>query len=360
VLIAWAGLVGAVAAQPTETALERSFSLSYRVSASCPDAATLAAAIQTRTPGAVWLSADQAAVQLRIELGQGGPDMFWITLPEGTSRRELPQAACVDTVASIAVIASMVLEADVSERAATTKSFMDGETADEPPAAPREPEPAALSVRPSAPAAVAAPGRPARRPPSSRQRESRLRFAIAAGGLVESAVASSAAWGASIGVTALWDRAESVVWSPRATLEGFATLPATEHAGALGDVELRVAAARLHLCPLQLPLTRSFRLVPCATGDLGNLWASGAGKTLNPHQKTMLWPALGGTVRAQLALGRWVSLESSLALRGLLRHDLFVFEAVDGSGTPVDPDFPAYQVPAWSVGAGVGLSVALP
>ena len=49
-----------------------------------------------------------------------------------------------------------------------------------------------------------------------------------------------------------------------------------------------------------------------------------------------------------------VGLESWLGLRGLVRADTFVF------ASPRLASIQAYEVPQWSLGAGLGLSLALP
>jgi len=348
-IFTWAGLVGA--AVPPPAPVERGYSLEYRAAAGCPEASALAQAIEARTPGALQEPRDRAGVQLRVELREDGTSTLWVDLPEGSSRREFPAVACADALASIAVIASMVLEADASERVATTQSVMDRV---EPAAAPvAASAPAAPAKSPRAEPATRAPSPP---PPASVKRDARpsskaarLRLALSGGALLESAVAKGAAVGASAGIAAWREPALPSVWVPQVRAELLATLPATVHASQ-GAVELGLVAGRLHVCPLRLPVAGSLTLVPCLSGDIGSLRARGTADTLHPRSRTMTWLALGGTARAEVALGRWVSLESWLGLRGLGRADTFVFK----------PDFPAYQVPRWSLGAGLGVTARLP
>jgi hypothetical protein len=350
VLVTWSGLAGAVTA-PAVATTERGYSLEYRAVGGCPDAATLVHAIESRTPGAVSHPAS-AAVNLRVELREDGTSTLWIELPEGGSRREFPRAPCADAVASIAVIVSMVLEADASQRRATVQSVMDEVAPDSP-----SPSPPTLDVPTTAPTLSVAPARdvaattPPRQPTQrSARRRSSLRFAVTAGPLLESAVAENAGWGANVGVAAWLEPRRPSVWVPSIRAEALATLPATVQASQ-GDVELRLWGARLHACPLRFLVGASLRLVPCLTGDLGVLRVRGTGQTVAPENPSMPWLALGGTLRAQLALGGAFGLESWLGLRGLARADTFVFSS---------PDLLAYQVPQWSLGAGVGLSLALP
>jgi hypothetical protein len=347
-LINWSGLARALPA-PEAAAVGRGYSLEYRAVEGCPDAAALVRAIESRTPGATR-QAESAAVNLRVELRQDGTSTLWVELPEGGSRREFPRATCADAVASIAVIASMVLEADASERRSRVQAVMDSVAPEEPGEPPPEvstPTESPLPRRPPERSATSA----ATRPPSRRSPQTpRLRFAVAAGPLLESAVARNPPWGAYAGISASREPRRPSVWVPSMRAEALATLPSTVQASR-GDVELRLLAGRLHVCPLRIAVGTSLRLVPCLTADLGVLRARGTGQTLDPQEPSMPWVAFGGTWRAQLALGRIVGLESWLGLRGLARADTFVFSS---------PDLLAYQVPQWSLGAGLGLSLALP
>lgn len=183
-MLTWLGAVGPDA--PAQAPAERGYSLEYRAAAGCPDAAAMAQAIETRTPGALQAPSNSAAVKLRVEVRDDGTSTLWIELPEGVSRREFPQAACAEAVTSMAVIASMVLEAEVSERAATTRSMMERfdpiaplieEAAPEnaPLAVPPSPTTTATRATPLAPsrkgasAAADAPKRARARRPSSRR-----------------------------------------------------------------------------------------------------------------------------------------------------------------------------------------------
>lgn len=345
-ILTWAGLAGA--ARPPFEAAERGYSLEYRAAAACPDASALTQAIETRTPGARQEPQDRAGVRLRVELRDDGTSTLWVDLPEGSSRREFPQAACADALASIAVIASMVLEADASERVATTQSMMEriepAAPAAPPPAPARAPSPTPKAIAPSPPSPSLV-----KRDTQPTSKPSRVRLALSASALLESAVAKGAAMGGSVGVTGWLEPGQPSLWVPQLRAELLATLPATVQADQ-GAVELRLVAGRLHVCPLRVPVTTSLSLVPCLSGDLGTLRAGGTGDTLNPRLRTMRWLGLGGTAQAQLALGRVVSLESWLGLRGLTRADRFVFH----------PDFLAYRVPHWSLGAGLGVTASLP
>lgn len=342
----WAGLAGAAGPAPNA---ERGYSLEYQAAKSCPDSSALTQAIESRTPGAQQQPVDHAAVQLRVELRDDGTSTLRLQLPEGSSRREFPKADCADTVTTIAVIASMVLEADASERSATAQSVMERV---EPSAAPSELTPPMTTSEPTpaAPPAATPPPTEAKRAPPPAADSARLRVGLTGGALLESAVAEGAALGASLGISGWLEPARPSVWVPKVQAEALATLPTTVQA-TQGDVELQLTTARLHLCPLRFTVGHSLQLVPCLTGDAGSLRAQGTGTTLNPKTRSMLWLAVGGTARAQLALGRVLSLESWLSVRGLAGGaDTFVFS----------PGVLAYQVPSWSLGAGLGVTATLP
>ena len=343
-------------AVPGETRVppQRGYFLAYSAPAGCPERAALEAAIASRTPGAVSEGEGFAVVKLRAELGASGLSTLWLELPEGTSRREFRDATCADVVASMAVIASMVLEADASERATAARALFEP-IPDEPAAAPGSSsaptvvEPAALAVRPRA-APSPAPARPVDAPASPKPRdERRLGVALAAGVGVESAVASSMAWGGSVGLAFSLESQRRTWWTPTLQAEFFATLESSEQTPGVGEAELQLLTGRLHACPLRIPLTHRVRLLPCVTGDVGSLRARGAGEARNPNTSYMPWLALGGTLAAQVALGGRFSLHSSFAARGLNRADRFKF----------NEQYTAYKVPAWSLGASVGLVLSL-
>jgi hypothetical protein len=292
---------------------------------------------------------DVASVRLRVELTSDGHSTLWIGLPEGTSRREFRETVCADAVLSIAVMASMVLEMDAAQRFAATASFMDSSE----PAAPKlKSAPAAADAPLSVPIAPPLPAvvslRSNASAPSPRESFS-LVWRLAGGALLESAVASSAPLGATLGVDASLERTARSVWAPSARLELLGTLNATEHAAA-GDASLRLLAARAHVCPVALVPARVFRLLPCLSFDAGSLRARGTGATPNPITRHMPWLTAGVMLRAELSLGLGVSLEAEAGLRRLSRHDRFFFRT----------DSTAYQVPAWSTGLGLGLAVRMP
>jgi hypothetical protein len=260
----------------------------------------------------------------------------------------------------------MVLETDAAERATAARALFDPKV-DAPPEvveatrlpevveATRLPEvveatrppvsasPAVVVTAPApvGPVAVAV-------PPASRD-ERRVGVALAAGIGVESAVASSLAWGGSAGVAIQMQPQRSSWWAPALQAEVFATFERTEQAPVGGNAELQLLTGRVHACPLSVPLTSRARFSPCLTGDVGSLRARGAAEARNPETQRMPWLALGATVSSQVALGGGFTLQSALAARGLARADRFVFRE----------DYTAYKVPAWSLGVSLGVALAL-
>ena len=329
---------------------ERRFSLDYRAPAECPDGLSLVAAIQARTERAALVARDAAAVHLAVELLDSGRTTLQVDMPEGSFQREY-QASCTDAVASIAVIASMVLEAGPAER----ETLIDRESA------PRQPPAAAAAfpeeVAPSPPPPPrtepkAAAVKPLRRRPDvvrPRAREqTALAWAVAAGGAVETAVAPTPPLGVTAGVEGWLDRKR--FWAPGLQASILATATAT-HTTPDGEGKFRLLAGHLKACVWRLPIGASFRVLPCAVLEAGSLAAAGAGEAIiNEKTTSMLWLAGGASLRAQLDVVRWLALESSAGLKALAWPDKFIFR----------PTSLVYEVPRVSLGFGLGLSARLP
>jgi hypothetical protein len=306
----------------------RDFAVEYRAPAACADRASLVAAIQARTQRPTAL-VDEAPLRFRVELLEGGRSTLSIEQPEGVSQRELDAASCSEAVASVAVIAAMVLDTEPSWSA----------LAMEPPS--NEPVP---SPSPAPPAAPRAPSLDSDGLGIERPRAAGIRLTMVAGVVWESAVAPQPPLGGTAGIEV--GRRGSGWWAPRGRAEVVATALATETLAA-GEASFRLLAGRLSLCPVTLELARRARLVPCATFDAGVLSGQGGGSAENVTTRRMPWLAAGMTARLELDLARWATLEGFAGLRRLTRHDRFVFR----------PQSLVYEVPGWSGGVGLGLAV---
>ena len=348
--------VAQLPALPSTPPEQRSFALDYHAHAGCPDALSMVAAIQARSPKATSVARQSAAVQLTVELAADGQSRLWVDLPEGSFRRQFLAETCDEAVASMALIASMVLEAEPAQRSAMTElaplAVPPGETEG---SSPSEPAAAATVAEapPAPPTPPASPRSPAARPtsppqaPSPQSDSARPRWALAAGGALETAVAPSPPFGGVAGFEGRLDRATP--WSPSVRLELMATLKSTVQTSA-GDGSFRLVAGRLHGCPLQLALARSFRLVPCALVEVGSLQAQGGGAALNVQAPSMLWLGFGAALRAQLDLTAAFALEGTLNATALAEQAKFVLLRSSL----------VYQVPVGSFGAGLGILLRLP
>jgi hypothetical protein len=336
-------LLASLPAHAQSTAAERSYALDYRAPASCPDAAAVKTAIESRTSGAQAVEPRQASVRFTLELRQSGDEALWVDLPEGSFRRQFHAESCAEAVASMAVIAVMVLEAAPAERRAMAEF----------PATAVVPAPAAAEPTESAPAAEEplVPPLPESLPrplpaalelsvPPTVDRSTpvapgRLRWAAFAGGALETAVAPSPPVGFSAGLES-WLPA-SGWWSPGLRLSVLSTTPATVRT-ADGEAEFLLIAARLAACPVRRAWRDLLRVIPCADLELGSLVGEGGGKVLNPVSASMLWLAPGVSLRTQLALTTAISLEVGAGAKWLPRHDTFKFK----------PSSLVYQVPSAS------------
>jgi hypothetical protein len=329
---------------------DRSYSLDYRAPATCPDAGKAREAIESRTSGASQVDAQKAAVHFTLELRTGGDSALWVDLPEGSFRRAFHADSCAEAVASMAVIAAMVLETAPAQRGAlaefpaaeTTASSASG--VDAVTAAANAPAALPDALPPPLPAAVALPAPAPQRVDRTRRRRDASSWAISAGAALESAVAPTPPLGFAAGVEI--GSMRRTWWSPALRLSVLVTAVADIHATD-GDAQFRLIAGRLAACPFRRAVTRALRVVPCADFELGSLRASGGGTALNPTSASMPWAAPGASLRAQLDLSEAVGLELAAGAKLLLRRDRFIFR----------PSSLVYQVPAGSFDVGAGVTV---
>jgi len=338
------GLLWASPGLAQAPAPERTFSLDYRAPSACPDGPALVAAIQARTQQASLVPVDVAAVRFTAQLLEDGRTKLDVDLPEGSFRREFT-ASCQDALTTIAIIAAMVLETEPNQR----KGLIESPPRPVGDAAFPEDAPAPLPAE-SKPVEVAAPKQVTRSPSAPAPRGSkpdRLVLAALAGGGVETAVAPSPPLGVSVGLEGFVNR--SRFWTPGVALGMFATATST-HGTSEGEGRFRLLAGHVKGCAWRLPIGASFRLMPCLVAEGGVLYASGGGAVVNVRTPTMPWLAGGALLRAQLDLARFLSLEASGGLKALARKDKFIFR----------PTSLVYEVPRWSAGLGLGVSLRMP
>jgi hypothetical protein len=270
-------------------------------------------------------------------------------LPEGSFRREFQAATCAEAVATVAVIAAMVLDAAPAARREMTELPAFDAPAPAPPVTEPEPPPEQPPVEAAVPPPQKTPSKPLEKrapvPPLHAPAKP-LHWSIAMGGAFETAVAPTPPVAAVASVEAFVNG--SGWWAPGLRASVLATATATEHV-ATGDGKFRLLAGHLGTCPLRIPLGALVRLLPCAAFEAGSLRAEGGGAATNTRTATMPWLAAAVAVRSQLRLSGAVAVEAGVEAKLLARHDTFVFR----------PTSLVYEVPLWSLGLGLGVLVNL-
>jgi hypothetical protein len=299
----------------------------------CPGEPELLKAILGRVPEAHRVN-EGAEVALVVELSDGGLSTLEVRLAEGSSRRELRDISCEEASATLALIASLVLDAQPGERLGATESVgKDG-------AAPAQPGTAPATASPSA----QPPPQPSTAGTPDAQEKgggAELRFGLHLALALETAVAPTPPLGAIAGVSLRIVR--NSVWSPELRAELLATAAASE-AVAGGEVKLRLIAARISACPVRAPLG-PVTFSGCVTFDGGSLAAAGSPE-IQGESSPMPWLALGLGVRVGVALSKAWELELGAGAKRLLHDDHFT----------VDPGLLVYDVPPYSGGFSAGLA----
>jgi hypothetical protein len=344
-------LLAAVGAGSFARAAERvGFAVDYDAPASCPDEAAFVAAILGRAPGAERVAAVSAAFAFEVHIAeQAGTARGYLLVrpPSGlVSRRDVPDASCAEIVASMAVIAALVIEGGTAEEVDAAPPA----SAAAPPAAPAR-EPAAPAIERPLPA------RPERNPPPKREPPPvsrpapaplpmatagatglRWRPGLALGVVIESAAAPTLVPGIAVGADLSADTDAS--FAPSARLTGFYV--GSRRSTADGAADFQWLAVRLALSPLRWQ-KGALAVRPAVELDLGELRGTGE-NTVRGRTQSVFWLAVGPALHLEAELGRVVSLEAQLGARALRRNDRFLFS----------PDTEVYDMPRVSFGAILG------
>jgi hypothetical protein len=114
----------------------------------------------------------------------------------------------------------------------------------------------------------------------------------------------------------------------------------------LGSAELEWRAADLELCPIAAPVGEAWDLRACASFQLGRLRGAGFA-TVRPAKKRILWASAGLQLAARYRIvgPLWLGVEGALTFP--FTRERFYLE----------PNLTLHQVPAWGVGAGLGVGV---
>lgn len=298
------------------------FTVSYRVGPECPNQATFEAAILARAP-----HARKAEVgiepQVQIDADLIAAPRLRVTTRDGTSQdREIVAEGCTEAMQSMAIIAAMILEAQL-----------------EPPTPP-EPPPPVVTEPPPPP--MLRSETPAPTVPVASAR--RVGWGVSVGGAAESAAAPKLAFGATAGVE-VRSPARDVV-TPSARLSVVLAQAARVEADA-GDARFRLLLGRAHLCGLRLAAgPSSYRF--CGLLEGGALYGQGL-EARNERSRTMPWLGAGLAALGAVELSGPMSLELGVGGRALIFRDRFVFA----------PQELVHQVPDFAWNLSVGLHYAL-
>jgi hypothetical protein len=338
-----------------------SYSLEYKASENCPNEEAFVQAIQVRAPVATRTEAATAQVvfEAHISAASGFSRGFLLVRLAGgeATRRDVPDASCSEIVASMAVIAALVIEG-LSESGRDAPATPLPSEAVPPASAPSEsekvPPPSAKPVDPKrAPAARLRPAERLPRDASSsvqmalpQSPASGVRWGLTVATGFESASAHELTPALAFGVEVSARR--RVKRSASARLTGLYAQSDTQHTDD-GTARFRWLAARVALCPFWFG-EGSVALRPCVELDAGELRAKG-GDTTNPQTPSLLWLGGGAALHGEIGLGPVLALEGQLGGRVLARPGRFVF---------LPNDTLAHDTGRFSLGALIGLVVRLP
>jgi len=319
------------------------FTLEYDAPAGCPTREAFIEAVRQRLPDAeesqleapfafrVTIEAEGELVRGRVVLGDGAPP------------REVVPAPCADVASSMALMIAIVLGGEARAREA--------ESAEEkqPEAPPAKPTPVAPANRAAKPvtrpteAIVVAP----RGTPDAPSEPVSLRAGVwGAAGLSDGVApfpAFAVSGGAELEVEAFGG------WRPSVRV-GAMYVTGDTSVASRGNAEFGLSGFAGRLCPHAFSVAVRWSLAACGSLEVGELTARGV-STPGGREQRMQWLAFGVAPRAELALGRVVSLEAELGVRGIVRHDRFVFEP---DATEV------YDVPRFAPHLAVGASARFP
>ena len=339
------------------------FAVEYSAPPECPaiDDFVRAVTLRVRAARAVPSFTAKTRFHVGIVPVPGGVDGTLTVFVEGTgaSTREVPGTACDDVVASMAVIAALVLEGHDEPQtggAAGSGPSTEVPTAAEAPSAAPPATPAAeaqgsvaMPIPPKAPGEQSAtlsvaPDVRQVELPSSFGSRSPPKFDVraVAGGALEGAVRSSGSFG-------VWGGAELVFQRPWPSAVRLSVLyvPPVVQANPNGNAEFRLIAGAVAMCPIRFG-SGSFVVSPCATSELGELRGDGL-SVLNHRERSMFWLSGILSVRPELRLASFAWLSADAGVRALAHNDRFI----------LDPDVVIHDVPLFSYHFGLGLSVRL-
>jgi hypothetical protein len=326
----------AVPAEPTVQV-----ELDYRGSPGCPDSAWFMARVRARTIRVGF----EPAAPLRLLLWTDGDALEGSLDLRGPGLEPLIRGArgktCDEVVDALALIVAMALDPTVTPGSATPLATSGPPSVAAPPAEPATPMPVA-SATPSARTTTPPPSESAR----PRRRPKAVLVDVGAGAAVAGGMAPGPSPGALVFLEA--SGAAPGLWAPTVVVAVELDQSTTVHRS-LGDARFTRVLGRAEGCPLRVAPWPSLGIRACAAFEYGMLAGSGSHTVDGTVQRDRwLAPALGlrGEWRPHPAV---VLVLDGLASRPLVR-DRFFFA----------PNGTIYRVPAFALGATLGVAATLP
>jgi hypothetical protein len=313
------------------------FALEYEAPAGCPSREAFVEAVRERVPDAH--ESDKAGrLTFRVRIEPAGDRVRGsLAIGDGTAVRQVAHSPCADVANSMVLMIAIALSGEriagppgssgaANEGAEERTTDEAAEKPEKPPTPPATPAPAASgpagteTKTETAPAAVTR--TPERRGPEPRREGESLRAGVWGTAGLSGGVAPFPAVAVNGGAELELPWIAAVKPSVRA---GVMHASGDTSVDGFGGAEFRLLAFAGRLCPHAFSLSRRWALAACASLELGELTARGV-RTPNRRVERMPWFALGLAPRVELALNRVVSFEGELGVRGIVRHDRFVFE----------------------------------
>lgn len=309
----------------------------HQAGSGCPGSAAFHHEVAARVRRPVEWVQEGASTVVRVQLASspaGATGQLEMTQAGGApTRRDFSAETCAEVSSALALVVALALDPN-----AHTEPLLA-----EPSPPPSEPPPSPVTRDP--PPVTRAPPRPsaaARAPLPPRTRFFVGPAAGIAGGYVPTGLVTL---GAVLGLDAkrrgwLSPLAQlTPLWAKTGT-----TGPRSPHA------TFAWALLRVDACPTRLALGSGLMLFPCASGEAGQVSASGRDDSVDvPESRTRAWVALGPSLSLRFEADRWFFALSGGALAPLTR-DEFVFEG---------PTVRIHEVPAVVFGGLLGVGMAL-
>jgi hypothetical protein len=309
--------------------------LDYAGDASCPDLAAFSALTQAKleAAGSTKVSSNRPRALVRLHAEDAGfVGQLELNRPDaGVYSREVRGASCEEVANAVAFVLALAL------------------TAQDPPA-----QPAWEPPSPPVPLATPAPTPPLRsehalkREPPQRS----TAWGFGAGAQLGVRTGLGPTWTA-VGAAFVEVRRPSTTPFTLTLRGSFADAQTITRIDRSGTTDLHWWAGRLEVCPVQVSLLAPLSLLPCVGGHVGVLTAAGRPRTGQGHQPSKLWVDAVATLRLELRLVSWLSIQAQgEVLRPVTRYQ-FTFD-------DPNPVTTVYQVPALAAASLLGIAAQFP